>query len=78
VVYSDTSAYVPRPDYWRIRHTAAEVFLESSQDGSSWDFEMSLPEPFDVARVHLSFGVEVLAQMPGSVGIGVPGFNTGG
>lgn len=75
-VFFATSPYVPRPDYWRIRHVGSEVLLESSLDGAAWELEMTIPQPFDLARVQLSFGVEVLAQMPSSISIGVPGFNT--
>jgi hypothetical protein len=74
--FSDTSVYPPRPPYWRIREDAGELFFESSSDGSTWDVEMQTPLPFAVTAVSASFGVETSGTMGGSVGIGIPGYNT--
>ena len=70
------SAYDPAPDYWRIRDANGTLFLESSGSGSSWDIEQSFPEPFDVARVQVSFGVDIQAKLPQTVGISVRAYNT--
>ena len=74
--YSETANYKPEPSYWRIRDFGSDIWLEISDNDTGFIADLTMTRPFDVGRVRLNVGVEVLAPMDGSIGITVPGFNT--
>jgi hypothetical protein len=71
----ETSAYPPRPDYWRIRHDGAQLWFESYDGAGPWVVEAQGPLPsFSVTRVRVQIGVE---SSTSSSSIGFGGVNTG-
>lgn len=73
--FAETSTYVPRPRFWRIREQDGQLSFESSPDGGAWDVEMQTETPFFVGAVRFRFGAEVSGPMPSPVGISVPTYN---
>ncbi len=73
--FEQTSAYEPRPRYWRIREQGGQLWFESSASGDAWDVEMQTETPFPLGAVRFRFGSRVAGPMASNVGIGVPNYN---